>query len=384
MFHREFSPLKSRSFFLLGARGTGKSTWVKGEFTKDFHYIDLLQEKFESRYQRNPDLLEADLRALKPKPIWVIIDEIQKVPKLLDIVHRLIESSKMKFVLTGSSARKLKRQSANLLAGRANVYELFPLSCRELGDDFKLDEILCWGSLPSIFALKSAREKSSYLKAYCQTYLKEEILIEQLVRNGQSFRDFLLLAALENGNSLNFSKIGRDLNVDVKSVQTFFSILEDTLLGFYLPSFHRSLRKSQKKQPKFYLFDTGVKRAMEGTLKGALQPRTAAYGKAFEHFFILEAFRMNRYWEADYRFSHYAEVRGGEIDLVLSRGKEVFAVEVKSGDQVDPIEVKKFSRLADVLKPSRKILVSQDPIASSIEGVDCLSWQRALKEIFAQ
>lgn len=379
MFHRYIKPPKSQSFFLLGPRGTGKSTWCQSNLGENVFRIDLLRDEQEQRYLRNPDLLSSDLAQLKRTPDWIVIDEIQKVPKLLDTVHLEIESHKRKFVLTGSSARKLKRNEANLLAGRAFVKYMFPLTMAELGEKFSLGDYLNWGSLPKVTSIQDHDEKESFLRSYAQTYLKEEILLEQLVRNGQSFRDFLLIAGLENGNVLNFSKIGRDLGADTKTVQNFFSILEDTMAGFYLPAYHRSIRKSQKHQPKFYLFDPGVKRAMDGTLKSELVPRTSAYGKAFEHFVILEVFRLNQYFELDFRLSHYQETKGAEIDLLLTRGRETWTVEIKSSDRLDPLEVGKFASVCERFPGAKKFFVSQDKQSSLISGVQCLHYSEFLK-----
>lgn len=303
----------------------------------------------------------------------MVIDEVQKIPKLLDVIHDLIESTKYKFILIGSSARKLKRGSANLLAGRAFNYQMFPFVHWELGDDFNLDFVLQWGSLPKVFELNEA-DREEYLRSYCQTYLKEEILQEQIVRNGGAFRNFLEVAAQENGKSLNFSKIARDIDIDVKTAQSFFQILEDTLVGFHLPAFHRSKRKSVKLQPKFYIFDLGIKKAMERSLQQKVVPGTSVYGQAFEHFIICESYRMNSYLRLDYELSHYQTTAGGEIDLVLSRGRKTIAVEIKSAASIDPVEVRKVARVAEEISASEIYFVSQDPVKSKIDGVTCLHW----------
>lgn len=380
MIHRILNASKSHSFFIFGARGTGKSTYLTKQFSEKFHLINLLEDKWESRYSRSPDLLKADLLAIKPKPKWVVIDEVQKIPKLLDVVHDLIESESYKFVLTGSSARKLKRGAANLLAGRAFRYEMFPFTQSELHEKFDLDFILQWGALPKIFSL-SGQDREEYLRSYCQTYLKEEILQEQIVRNGAAFRDFLEVAAQENGKSLNFSKIARDLDVDTKTAQSFFQILEDTLVGFYLPAFHRSKRKSVKLQPKFYVFDLGIKKAMEKSLQQKVVPGTSAYGAAFEHFVICEIHRLNSYHRLDYGLSHYQTSAGGELDLILHRARKTIAVEIKSTETIDPVEVRKIARIAGGLTCSAVYCVSRDPVETVIDGVQCLPWDIFLKRL---
>ncbi|MBK7890755.1 MAG: DUF4143 domain-containing protein [Bdellovibrionales bacterium] len=284
--------------------------------------------------------------------------------------------------MTGSSARKLKRGSGNLLAGRAFNYQMHPFTHSELGEHFSLDLVLRWGSLPSVVSMND-EERTEYLRSYCQTYLKEEILQEQIVRNGHAFRNFLEVAAQENGKTLNFSKIARDIDVDTKTAQSFFQILEDTLVGFFLPAFNRSSRKSVKLQPKFYLFDLGVKKALERSLQQEVTAKTASYGQAFEHFIICECFRLNSYNRLDFGLSHYQTTAGGELDLILHRGREVFAVEIKSTDSIDPIDVAKVARVAKPLKPTKVFYVSQDPTRSLVDGVHCLHWTDFLESLFS-
>ena len=303
------------------------------------------------------------------------------LPKLLDIVHLLIEKKKLKFILTGSSARKLRRESANLLAGRAFNYQMFPLTHIELNEKFDLDFVLQWGSLPKIFSLVE-QDRNEFLRSYSQTYLKEEILQEQIVRNGQAFRNFLEVAAQENGKSLNFTKIARDIAIDTKTAQSYFQILEDTLVGFFLPAFHQSIRKSVKQQPKFYLFDLGIKKALEHSLQQKVLPRTSSYGQAFEHFIICECYRLNIYFQKDYTLSHYQTSAGGEIDLVLKRGRRLYAVEIKSTDSPDPVDIRSTARVAQALNPTKTFLVSQDPVPSQFEDIECVHWREFLKRIF--
>lgn len=387
MFHRLLKISQTQSFFLFGARGTGKSTFLRTQFGERALWIDLLRDETYSRYSRNPDLLITDLETQRPETGIVIIDEVQKVPRLLDVVHFLIERSKAKkmplrFALTGSSARKLKRGSANLLAGRAFQYHLFPLTIEELANQFQLEFVLRWGSLPMIFSFENDEDRAEYLRSYAQTYLKEEILQEQLVRNGIAFRQFLEVAAQENGKTLNFSKLARDLNVDPKTSESYFQILEDTLVGFFLPAFDRSTRKSVKLQPKFYLFDLGIKRALAGDLTRSLQPGTPAFGEAFEHFLICEIIRRNSYLRADFQPYHYQTSAGGEIDLVLKRGREVIALEIKSAILIDQVEVRKLARVAEPLRPSRVFYVSQDRVRTSLDNVTCIHWREFLAELF--
>jgi predicted AAA+ superfamily ATPase len=192
-----------------------------------------------------------------------VIDEVQKNPKLLDVVHLEIEKKKnIQFILSGSSARKLKRGSANLLAGRAFTFHLFPLTNFEIGSTFDLQHALEFGTLPKLLEYSVDLDCTRFLKAYVKTYLKEEIIAEQIVRKVEPFQDFLEVCAQMNGKIINFSKIATEVGVDEKTVKTYIDILADTLIGFYLPPFHRSIRKRQRIAPKFYLMDTGVKRAL--------------------------------------------------------------------------------------------------------------------------
>ena len=380
----------SDSFFLFGARGTGKSTLVAeslvARLPPDRVLVrDLLDPETEDRYARTPARLEAEVMAhLARGPLdWVVIDEVQKVPRLLDVVHRLLTTTAVRFALTGSSARKLKRGAANLLAGRAVVHHLFPLSFAELGDPFDLDRALHHGTLPGIALHESEAVRVQRLRAYALTYLKEEIQVEQLVRRLDPFRDFLEVAAQHNGKVLNFAEIARDVGrVDAKTIRTYFEILADTLVGVILPAYDRSVRKSQRKSPKFYFFDTGVKRALERTLDVTLNPRTAAYGEAFEYLVIVEAHRLNETLERDWRLGYVLTKDGAEIDLVLSKPRDVIAVEIKSSDRVDPVRVARFARLAAALPATRSYWRSRDPTPQEVAGGSCLEWRAGLREIF--
>lgn len=277
MFLRHLSLEKNSSILLLGPRGTGKSTFLHGHFKPDtVFWIDLLRPKAEDRYRRDPESLIQEIAALSPKVETVVIDEILKVPALLDVVHLLIEDPKVKlnFVLTGSSARKLRAGSANLLAGRALAYSMFPLTSFELEGEFDLKNALKFGTLPKIWGLKTDSAKRKTLETYALTYLNEEIRAEQIVRFLDPFRRFLEVAAQCNGKIINFSSIARDVGVDEKKVKSYFEILDDTLIGFLLESYHGSLRKQIGQAPKFYFFDTGVTRALAKRLTIDLVPST--------------------------------------------------------------------------------------------------------------
>ena len=231
MFRRLLLTTRHNSFFLFGARGTGKTTWVRDSFALDESmYVDLLDPETEDLYRRSPSRLERQVRALPSRVEWILIDEVQRAPRLLDVTHRLIESTGKRFVLTGSSGRKLRRGASNLLAGRAFVYNLYPLTAPELEDAAQLEDVLRWGTLPRLFSLDRAGDKQAYLRAYALTYLKEEIVAEQIVRRLDPFRQFLEVAAQSNGAIVNYTNIARDVGADPKTVISYFSIL----IGRYL------------------------------------------------------------------------------------------------------------------------------------------------------
>jgi len=382
MIHRDLKPSKTSSFFLFGPRGTGKSTWLRGfSPAKNTLFVDLLDPQTEDSLFRNPNELKHQIEGRKNPPAWVVVDEVQKVPRLLDVVHGLIEGKGTKFALTGSSARKLKRGVSNLLAGRAFVYQLFPFTEKELGDDFDLKDALTWGTLPRLVSLPQADDKAEYLRAYALTYLKEEIASEQVVRWLPPFRNFLGVAAQCSGQVINFTKVARDVGVDTKTVQSYFEILEDTLMGISLPAFHLSVRKRQRSHPKFYFFDTGVKRALDRTLDQELYPRTFAWGFAFEHWIINEIHRRVHYARKDWTFSYLQTTDGGEIDLIVDRpGLSRLLVEIKSTDLVEEKDVACLNRLTPDIPNGLAFCLSLDPTRKKIGEVTCLFWRSAFDE----
>ena len=381
MYQRLSKPLKSKSFFLFGARGTGKSSLLSEEFTgrQQVLWIDLLQPEIEERYQTSPGRLSEEISALKP--VWVVVDEVQKAPKLLDQVHYEIEKRQIKFALTGSSARKLRRGGANLLAGRALMNHLYPLTSRELAGDFKLRDVLHWGSLPEIFSADSDFERQEYLKTYVDSYLKEEILQEQLLRNVVPFRKFLPVAAQMNGKILNFSAIAKDLGVDWSTVKNYYQILEDTWLGFNLPVYHRSLRKQQLKGQKFYLFDLGVQRALERNLKVPLTTGQQI-GPLFEHFIVLEVQRLNHYLRRDFRVSFLATAGGLEIDLVVERpNMPDLLVEIKSTASVRDEHLKHLKLIKSDFPEFEAMCLCQETGPRLRDGIKIMPWQQGLVEM---
>lgn len=375
----------NRSFFLFGARNTGKSTLLKHLFRdKNVLWIDLLDPVQEDRYAREPVSFKQEVMALDVTTKYVIIDEIQKLPKLLDIVHQLIEGTDKIFIMTGSSARKLRHGGANLLAGRAFVYNLYPFTALEIGDSFNLDDALCWGTLPAVvYKMQTKEDKTKFLQAYAQTYLKEEIWLEQFIRKIDPFRRFLEVSAQCNGKVINFSNLAKDVGVDDKTIKQYFSILEDTLMGFFLEPFHASFRKRFKSKPKFYFFDPGVCRSLTMMLSVPVQKGTSYYGDVFEHFIILECVRLASYYYSEYRFSYLGTKDNVEIDLVVERpGKKILLIEIKSSDNVREDHLTAFSKIIKDIKNSESICISQESRAKKIGDVMVLPWMDALRKYF--
>lgn len=386
MFKRFRELSQQHSLFLFGPRGTGKSTLLAEQFTpQSTHWIDLLDSHVFEQFSRSPSELYAMVKALPKEITHVIIDEIQKVPQLLDEVHRLIEEKTKVFILTGSSARQLKRGGANLLAGRAFVYHLFALSCFEIQDAFNLEKALHFGTLPKIFSLELDEDKEAFLRAYAETYLKEEIWDEHLIRKLHPFRRFLEVAAQSNGKIINCANIAKDVGVDDKTVKEYFSILEDTLIGFFLEPYRHSFRKRLSEKPKFYFFDTGVARCLSRRLSVPLIPKTFAYGEAFEHFIILEFMRLVSYFQPDYRLCYLRTAGGVEIDLVVERpGEPLLCIEIKSSDTLDERDIGSFKRLTQDIPDCEAIVLSQHRFVKQYEHVTCFPWQLGLQEYFPE
>lgn len=383
MFKRLVNLSKSHSFFLFGPRATGKTTVLKESFKgQSVFWIDLLKQRTEAQLRRNPDSL-IELIEAAGKCEFVIIDEIQKNPALLDIVQSLIVDKKQKFILTGSSARKLKRGSANLLGGRAFRFECFPLTHLELEKSFILNDVLRFGALPEIFSLE-INDKILSLRSYIETYFREEIVAEQLVRNLTPFRNFLEVAAQANGTILNVNNIAKSLDVDHMTVQNYFSILEDTMVGILLPPYHTSIRERQITKNKFYYFDLGVQRALSGLLEFDLSEGSHDYGRAFEHFIVCEFYRLLRYKKPDWKMYFLRTNDNAEIDLVIERPRQkLVLIEIKSTDDVQSLDKQKligFKSLCADIKNSEAYLISRDKLETKNNGIHYMHWSN----IFAQ
>ncbi|OGT48786.1 MAG: hypothetical protein A3E82_08220 [Gammaproteobacteria bacterium RIFCSPHIGHO2_12_FULL_38_11] len=374
------------SVLLFGARGVGKSSLLEDEFKLDQNlYLDLLDPEIEMRFLEKPNDLIALVDAMPDSATHVIIDEIQKVPKLLDIVHLLIEKKKTKkiFILTGSSARKLKLAGVNLLAGRAFVYHLYPLTYLELGAHFKLDVALAWGLLPKAINLATATAKRKFLQSYALTYLKVEVWAEQLVKKLDSFRRFLQVAAQTNSKIVNYANIARNVGVDDKTVATYFEILEDTLLGFMLESYRHSFRKRLRHAPKFYFIDVGIVRALSKTLTIPLVRSTNYYDDLFEQFIVTECIKLASYNKSEYQFSYLRTESDVEVDLIVERpGKQLLLIEVKSKVCVEKSDLKSLINIASDFPECEAVCFSCDPYIKKIDDVMVYPWQEGIKKFF--
>lgn len=377
---------KDESFFLFGARGVGKTTLLKNlPWFENSLYINLLQAKEEQRFARNPDDLAAIVKLLPDNIHHVIIDEVQKLPKLLDVVHDLIETTSKKFVLTGSSARKLKHGGANLLAGRAFVYNLYPFTYLEVPGENSLLEYLRFGMLPKIIEYNTEEKKQLYLDAYTNTYLKEEIWAEQFIRELDPFRRFLEVAAQSNGKIINFSNIARDVGTNDYTIQKYFSILEDTLIGFFLEAFQHSFRKRLSKTPKFYFFDMGIVRALTSQLSLPITQSTSQYGEIFEHFIILQCKQLASYYHREYRFSYLKTKDDAEIDLIVERpGLPLLFIEIKSSDNIQSHHLTTLRKLALDFGNCEAVCFSCDHYPKELDGIKVFPWQQGIKKYFGE
>lgn len=320
---RFFSP-PTRSFFLFGPRGTGKSTWIKTHL-KDALYIDLLQAGAQREYHINPDHLK-EIVSVHPSNKIIVIDEIQKVPELLTVVHSLIEEKKgRRFVLTGSSARKIKQTGVDLLGGRASVETLHPFMAAELGDQFNFARALQFGLLPLVWADPEPLEA---LKGYVDLYLKEEVLQEGILRNLGVFSHFLEAMTFSHGGLLNLSNIARECHVDQKTVASYVKILEDLLLSFRLPIFTKRAKRETSQHPKFYFFDTGVFRSLRPT--GPLDRPSEIDGQALEGL-VAQHLRAWMAYEGGRHTLYFWRTRSGvEVDFVVYGPNQFWAIEVKN------------------------------------------------------
>ena len=333
MISRILSPLKN-SILLLGPRGVGKTTFVLSHYpAQQTFVVNLLDTDVFLRYSRHPQQFKADvLKKVHEGFKYCLVDEVQKLPVLLDVVHDLMHSDACTFILTGSSARKLKRGASNLLAGRALQYFLFPFVYSEISQPYDLENILRFGSLPAAYTAEAAL-KIKFLQTYVNTYLAEEVQAESLTRNLGGFSRFLEVAASQCGDILSYQNVGQACQVSAKTVQAYFQILEDTLLGFRLEPWRKSLKKRLVAHPRFYLFDTGVTNAINRRLSNPPDPQTR--GRLFEQLMILESQRMLHYCGSEARLFFWRTEHGAEVDMLIEKHGEITAaIEFKSTSEL--------------------------------------------------
>lgn len=379
MLNRIIQLPKAQSFFLLGPRQTGKSTLIKMRFPKSIWSVDLLDNDLFFTYSKNPSLFrrEAEEKIKKENLRTIFVDEIQRIPMLLNEIQILMGKFRCQFILSGSSARKLKRGGANLLGGRAAVRHLFPFVHKEIEDHFKLEEVLQFGSLPALFQ-KNRGEKIDILSAYTNTYLRQEIQSEGIARNVGGFSRFLDLAASQCGELVNFSAIARECHLPTRTVQSYYEILEDTLIGFRVEPWQRSIRKRMVAHPKFYFFDLGVTNAINQRLGGILDP--ILKGRLFEQWIVLETYRFLHYAQSETNLFFWRTNHGAEIDLLISRhGKITQAIEIKSTPNISGAHLSGLRAFRESYPKTPCYIVCTAPHAFELDRVKILPWQKYLK-----
>lgn len=368
-----FHELENESAFLWGARQTGKTTLLKTLFPESI-YIDLLLNSEFLRFSRQSDLLKQIVEANKPSNP-VIIDEIQRLPHLLNDVHWLMTNTDSQFILSGSSPRKILRSDVNLLGGRALRYELYPLVYPEF-EEFNLDKILKFGTLPKHYLSKKPEK---LLKAYIGSYLQDEIIQEAKRRNIQAFTSFLEGAALTNGEIVNYSNIASDCGVSSVSIKEYFHILEETLIGRFLPAYKKKQKRRTISSPKFYFFDVGLPNALLNNHN--ISEKTPAYGKAFEHYIYTEIFAHKRYSGKDYPIAFWRTATQLEVDFIL--GDHEVAIEVKSGNNIQNKHLKGLKSFSEEFTTKRQIIVCNETYYRKVGKIEIMPVEYFLKTLWA-
>ncbi len=366
-------PQLNHSFFLFGPRGTGKTAWIKETFPGAI-YLDLLDTDLYMRLSAQPTHLEKFI------PLnytgWVLIDEVQRVPNLLNEVHRLIESKKIRFVLTGSSARALRKQGVNLLAGRAYTFHMHPFTYEEIKTNFDFQKTLTYGLLPTAV---NEPEPGLFLESYIYTYLREEILQEGLTRNLGAFTHFLQAASFSQGQVLNISSVSRECKLNRKVAENYFEILEDLLIGSMLPVFSKRASRRMVAHPKFYFFDTGVFRQLRP--KGPLDAPSEIDGAALETLFLQHLRAYNDYlgWQSE--FYYWRTSNGTEVDFVMYGPKGLFAFEIKRGSVLTPKDFRGLEAFGADYPEARLFLLSGSPRKEHHRNIEAYPYEEFLKEL---
>ena len=349
MIYTRLAQVPDRSFFLLGMRGVGKSTWAR-QVLPDAQRLDLLDEALFTDLLADPSLFRQLLSGAGPGE-WVVVDEVQRIPSLLNGVHRMIEERGVRFALLGSSARKLKTAGTNLLAGRALRKAMHPLTPAELGDDFNLDEALRYGTIPLVWTSPDRRE---VLQSYTQLYLREEIRAEAAVRNLSGFVRFLPVAAVMHAQTVNAASIARDAGIARSTVNGYLEILDDTLLAVQLPAFEARLRVRERRRPKLYWADPGLVRAV----KRQLGPVAAEERGALLEGWVLGLLRAHNEHQRIYDDIGYwaAAESSAEVDFVLTRDREHLAIEVKASERYNTAMLRGLRAVAELGGLARRVL----------------------------
>ena len=363
--------IERKSVFLLGPRQTGKTFFLKNTY-HDVFYYDLLKTDLFFRLSANPSLMREELIASNEKKL-VIIDEIQKMPVLLNEVHYLIENYDIRFILTGSSARKLKYGAANLLGGRALTRHLFPLTSNEI-PNYNQERIVNFGSLPAFYTAPDPYED---LESYVGTYLKEEIVAEGAVRKLEYFARFLRLAALCDTEMLNYSNIASDLGMSAKTIREYFHILEDTLIGSVLEPFTGTVKRKAISTAKFYFFDIGVSNILAE--RSYIKLKTELFGKAFEHFIFLELKAYLHYSRNKNKLTFWRSKAGHEVDFLVG---DRIAIEVKGTDKVSSKHLKGLMTLAEDVDLRQKIVISLDPTPRTMGDINIYPYRIFLEKLW--
>ena len=358
---------------MFGPRAAGKSSLIHHQLKAKATVFDLLRSDLYLQLSVNPSELESMLPKNAVQQI-IVLDEVQRIPMLLNEVHRLIERQHLTFLLTGSSARKLKQQHVNLLAGRAWEAQLFPLGYHELADKFDLTRYLQYGGLPAVYLSDYPQEE---LLAYVNTYLKEEIQAESLVRKLPSFLRFLKFSALTSGKILNFTSLSNDAGVPMNTVREYYHLLEDTFIGFLVPAWTKTTKRKPTNTSKFYFFDVGVRNTICNI--STLPPASDLYGQAFEHFMALELRAYISYQRLHQPLSYWATQHGHEVDFII--GDDI-AIEIKTSTKISNKHLKGLKLLKEENLCQQYFLISHDPIERHIEGIQCLHWESFLQQLW--
>ncbi len=364
----------NNAFFLWGPRKTGKTTFLKQQFGNAV-FFDLLDPICQTQFTLHPEELQHFV--LGNHPDMVVLDEIQKIPAMLDTIHWCLENTKTKFILCGSSARKLKRGAANLLGGRAWRYEMFPLTSSEI-IDFDLHRALNHGLIPQHYL---SDKPDKFLTGYILEYIHEEIQAEASLQKMRSFEAFLRVIATHHGQLINYANIARECGVSAPTIRGYFEILEDTLLGYTLPPWTKSTHYRLIETGKFYLFDTGLARKLRGI--DQLLPQTSEFGHAFEHFIINEIRAFLSYSETDKKLSFWRTSNGYEVDIIV--GNMALSIEVKAKSGVKPHDVQGLQALLNEKhKPNLALVISMDTTKKAFtNGITVLPWQEFCNELWA-